>query len=221
MPPAAPATDAAESPVVVPLPTTQRPLSRGNVRNRVEDEGSTAERAAPRKGNRLMDRPEYRTKPAPLVRPPSATVFEAVGAMSELNYGSVVVVDEQDRVIGMVTERDIMNKLVGKGLDAKTTRLSDIMTPSPRLARPSDDMLDWLRIMSNERFRRLPVVDENGKIDTVFTQGDFVSYTWPDLMYQIKSMACATVSKNWDAMVILMGVGLYSLILIGVMAVIL
>ena len=221
MPKAAPATEAADSSVVVPLPTTQRPLSRGNVRNRVEDEGSTAERAAPRKGNRLMDRPEYRTKPAPLVRPPSATVFEAVGAMSELNYGSVVVVDEQDRVIGMVTERDIMNKLVGKGLDAKTTRLSDIMTPSPRLARPSDDMLDWLRIMSNERFRRLPVVDENGKIDTVFTQGDFVSYTWPDLMYQIKSMACATVSKNWDAMVILMGVGLYSLILIGVMAVIL
>ena len=221
MPPAAPATDAADSSVVVPLPTTQRPLSRGNVRNRVEDEGSTAERAAPRKGNRLMDRPEYRTKPAPLVRPPSATVFEAVGAMSELNYGSVVVVDEQDRVIGMVTERDIMNKLVGKGLDAKTTRLSDIMTPNPRLARPSDDMLDWLRIMSNERFRRLPVVDENGKIDTVFTQGDFVSYTWPDLMYQIKSMARATVSKNWDAMVILMGVGLYSLILIGVMAVIL
>ena len=210
---------APQSAKVVPL--KRSPLSRGNVRNRVEDAESTYERTAPRKGNRLMDRPEYRTKPAPLVRPPSATVAEAVAAMSEKNYGSVVVVDEQERVIGMVTERDIMNKLVGQGLDAKTTPLSEIMTPNPRLARPTDDMLDWLRIMSNERFRRLPVVDENGKIDTVFTQGDFVSYTWPDLMYQLKSMAKATVSKNWDAMVILMGIGLYTLILIGVLAVIL
>lgn len=221
MPQTATPAERADSPVVVPLTTASQPLTRGNVRNRVEDEGVRAERAAPRKGNRLMDRPEYTSKPAPLVRPPSATVFEAVSAMSEKNYGSVVVVDEQERVIGMVTERDIMNKLVGKGLDAKATPLSEIMTPNPRMARPTDDMLDWLRIMSNERFRRLPVVDENGKIDTVFTQGDFVSYTWPDLMYQLKSMARATVSKNFDAMVILGGVALYTLILIGVLAVIL
>ena len=57
-------------------------------------------------------------------------------------------------------------------------------------------LLDWMRIMSNERFRRLPVVDDEGRIKAVFTQGDFVSYTWPDLIYQMKSLAGATVSKK-------------------------
>lgn len=170
--------------------------------------------AAVRAGNRLMDRPEYASKPKPLTRPADAMVSEAVAAMSEKNYGSVVIVDGSDKVIGVVTERDIMNKLVGKGLDAKTTPLSAIMTSDPRLAKETDDMVDWLRIMSNERFRRLPVVDDQGRIKAVFTQGDFVSYTWPDLMYQMKSIAKASISKNWSAVVIVIGVLVYSLLLI-------
>ncbi len=171
---------------------------------------------AQRPGNRLMDRPEYKSKQKPLTRPPETTVFDAVSAMSDKNYGSVIVVDAQDKVIGVVTERDVMNKLVGKGLDAKKTKLSDIMTENPRLAQETDDLVDWLRIMSNERFRRLPVVDAEGRIKAVFTQGDFVSYTWPDLLYQLKSITTATISKNWAPFLIGGGVALYSLIMIVV-----
>ena len=180
------------------------------IRNSVEPTGPQGVRA----GNRLMDRPEFASKPDPLVRPPDATVADAVAAMSAKNYGSVVIVDADDKVIGVVTERDIMKKLVAKGLSAKDTKLSDIMTENPRLAKKTDDMIDWLRIMSNERFRRLPVVDDDGRIINVFTQGDFVSYTWPDLMYQLKSMAKATISKNWSVVTILIGVGVYTLLLI-------
>ena len=172
---------------------------------------------ADRPGNRLMDRPEYASKQKPLARSPETTVFDAVSAMSEKNYGSVIVVDGDDKVIGVVTERDVMNKLVGKGLDAKTTKLSDIMTENPRLARETDDLVDWLRIMSNERFRRLPVVDSDGRIKAVFTQGDFVSYTWPDLMYQMKSIATATVTKNWPLFLIGGGVALYSIVMVVVL----
>ncbi len=111
-----------------------------------------------------------------------------------------------------------MNKLVAKELDARGTVLSDIMTANPRLARETDDLIDWLRIMSNERFRRLPVVDDNGQIKAVFTQGDFVSYTWPDLMYQMKSIATATVSKNWPIFLIGGGIALYSLLMVTVMS---
>ncbi|MFO7806292.1 MAG: CBS domain-containing protein [Paracoccaceae bacterium] len=170
--------------------------------------------SADRPGNRLMDRPEYKSKPKPMTRPPETTVFDAVSAMSEMNYGSVIVVDGDEKVVGVVTERDIMNKVVGKGLDAKTTKLAEIMTADPRLAREDDDMVDWLRIMSNERFRRLPVVDADGRIKAVFTQGDFVSYTWPDLMYQMRSIATATVSKNWHYFLIGGGIALYSIIMI-------
>lgn len=172
---------------------------------------------AERPGNRLMDRPEYASKQKPLTRPPETTVLDAVSAMSEKNYGSVIVIDADDKVIGVVTERDVMNKLVGKGLDPKTTILSDIMTDNPRLARETDDLVDWLRIMSNERFRRLPVVDADGRIKAVFTQGDFVSYTWPDLMYQMKAIATATVTKNWPLFLIGGGVALYSIVMVVVL----
>lgn len=170
--------------------------------------------SADRPGNRLKDRPEYKSKPKPMTRPPETTVFDAVSAMSEMNYGSVIVVDGDEKVVGVVTERDIMNKVVGKGLDAKTTKLAEIMTADPRVAREDDDMVDWLRIMSNERFRRLPVVDADGRIKAVFTQGDFVSYTWPDLVYQMRSIATATVSKNWHYFLIGGGIALYSIIMI-------
>ena len=173
-----------------------------------------------RPGNRLMDRPEYKSKPKPLTRGPDVSVHDAVAAMSDKNYGSVMVVDDADKVIGVVTERDVMNKLVGKGLDAKTTKLRDIMTADPRLARETDDLIDWLRIMSNERFRRLPVVDADGRIKAVFTQGDFVSYSWPDLVYQARSMATATVTKNWPYFLIGGGIALYSIIMVIVVSLI-
>jgi CBS domain-containing protein len=172
---------------------------------------------ATRAGNRLMDRPEYASKLKPLTATADTTVFDAVSAMSEKNYGSVIIVDDDQKVIGVVTERDVMNKLVGKGLDPNTTKLSEIMTADPRLARETDDMLDWLRVMSNERFRRLPVVDADGRIKAVFTQGDFVSYTWPDLIYQMKTIATATVFKNWPIFLIGGGIALYTLLMMIVM----
>ena len=173
-----------------------------------------------RPGNRLMDRPEYRLKQQPLTCSPTTSVFEAVLKMSEKNYGAVIVINDEKKVIGIVTERDVMNKVVANELDVHATVLSDIMTENPRVARETDDLIDWLRIMSNERFRRLPVIDDNGQIKAVFTQGDFVSYTWPDLMYQMKSIATATLSKNWAVFLIAGGVALYSLIMIIVVSMI-
>jgi len=88
------------------------------------------------------------------------------------------------------------------------------MTDKPRIARETDDMINWLRIMSNERFRRLPVVDEDGRIQAVLTQGDFVSYTWPDLLYQMRSIATATISRNWAIALIGGGIAIYSIIMV-------
>lgn len=163
---------------------------------------------------RIMDRAEYASKPKPLTFGLDELVKPAVAAMSEMNYGSVMVIDDDRKVIGVVTERDIMKKLVNGALDPSKTKLSEIMTREPRLAKETDDLVDWLRIMSNERFRRLPVVDEDGRIKAVFTQGDFVSYTWPDLMGQAKELAKASVFRNWPLFLIGGGIMLYSLLMI-------
>ncbi|SDZ47661.1 CBS domain-containing protein [Jannaschia faecimaris] len=173
-----------------------------------------------RAGGRLMDRPEYSKKTKPLTRPPETTVTDAVAAMSDKSYGCVIVTDGDDKVLGVVTERDIMNKVVGRGMDATKTKLSEIMTSDPRVAQETDNMLDWLRMMSNERFRRLPVVDADGRIKAVFTQGDFVSYTWPDLMGQMKSILKAQTMGNFHYVLIGGAIVIYALAMIVVLSVV-
>ena len=129
-----------------------------------------------RKGGRLIDRPEFKSKPLPVTFLKKDKVSLAIDIMSEKNYGSVVIVDDKEKVIGIVTERDIVKKLVKNHMSSKTTKLEEIMTPNPRVANENDDVLDWLRIMSNDRFRGLPVVDENGKIKVIFTHfGEFLN----------------------------------------------
>ncbi|GGB33236.1 hypothetical protein GCM10011316_01620 [Roseibium aquae] len=130
----------------------------------------------------IKDRIEYLSKPAPYTASPEMSVLEAAKEMSARNIGSVVITDESRKVVGLVTERDLLRRIVAENKSPETTLLSDIMTTNLRLARDTDKVVDWLRVMSNERFRRLPVVDDEGRIVSIMTQGDFVSYTWPELL---------------------------------------
>lgn len=131
---------------------------------------------------KIKDRPEYRSKPVPFSLRAGDKVSLAVETMSDRNIGAVVIVDDEKKVKGIVTERDLMRRLLNKRLDPQTTLLSGIMTAEVRTGRESDEVIDWLRQMSNERFRHLPIVDEQGRLINMMSQGDFVSYTWPDLL---------------------------------------
>lgn len=135
---------------------------------------------------KLKDRPEYKSKPLPFSLRANDVVPTAVKTMSEKNIGSVVIVGDDMQVMGIVTERDLMRRLLNKSLDPKTTQLSTIMTSEIRTGRADDEVIDWLRQMSNERFRHLPVVDEQGRLVNIMSQGDFVSFTWPDLLGLLK-----------------------------------
>ena len=170
-----------------------------------------------RRGGRLVDRPEFKTKPKPVTFLGKDKVSQAIAVMADKNYGSVVIVDSKDKVVGIVTERDIVKKLVNNNMSPKTTKLEDIMTLNPRVANENDDVVDWLRIMSNDRFRRLPVVDTDGKIKVIFTQGDFVSYTWPDLIFQASQLAKASFMKGFSINTLLIFMVIYGVALIAAM----
>ncbi len=71
--------------------------------------------------------------------------------------------------------------------------------------------------MSNERFRRLPVVDDNGEIIAIMTQGDFVSYTWPDLLSQANAQMNSAAPAHFQVYYIIAAVLIYSLILVWFM----
>ena len=163
---------------------------------------------------KLKDRPEFKSKSRPITCKRTDFVSKAVSIMSEKNYGSIVVVDNKNVVIGICTERDILKKLVNNKLNPAKTKIEKIMTPNPRVGKEDDQVLDWLRIMSNDRFRRLPVVDRYGKIKVIFTQGDFVSYTWPDLIYHAKQMTKASLSKHFNLTSIIIMVMIYSIAMI-------
>ncbi len=165
---------------------------------------------------KIQDRAEFAQKPQPLTMRPEASVRAAAEAMAERNYGSVVVTDSEGKLLGIVTERDLMKKVVAARVDPEETPLSEIMTREVRVARAEDDLIDWLRIMSNERFRRLPIVDGEGRVTMMMTQGDFVSYTWPDLLDQAKIAAQAAVGKNYPLGLVVGSVMLYSVVMVGI-----
>jgi CBS domain-containing protein len=162
---------------------------------------------------KIRDRAEFASKSAVMTFTPDETVFNAAQAMSEKNYGAAVVISPDRKPIGIVTERDFMRRLINKGLDPVTTPLSAIMTTDLKLAKADDNLLDWLRQMSNERFRHLPVVDDDGTLLSIMSQGDFVSYTWPELIGRVREQAKATFAVN-PSMITAAIVGIFVLLIV-------
>jgi len=165
---------------------------------------------------RIADRPEYKSKRRPQTASPSDTVHDVVCAMNERNYGSAVVVDEEKHVIGIFTERDLLRRVVAPGKDPKATRLAEVMTTDVKLASSSDDVIVWLRQMSNERFRHLPVVDDHGKLEQILSQGDFVSYTWPELLSRLKEEVAYAYPRLASPIWLILGMAVYALAVIVV-----
>ena len=91
------------------------------------------------------------------------------------------------------------------------------MTKDVRMADKDDNVLDWLQVMSNERFRRLPIVDQDKRLVAVMSQGDFVAYTWPQLLSQLGQMAQATLAPAFNPIAIAGGIAAYSVILVAVL----
>jgi CBS domain-containing protein len=145
---------------------------------------------------KIEDRLEFKNKSPVYTLSPDDLVMTAVKAMSEKNYGAVVVVDGGKKPLGIVTERDFMRRLLNDGRDPNKTKLSEIMTTNLKLAKGDDNLIEWLQQMSNERFRHLPVVDDQGVLINMMSQGDFVSYTWPQLINRVVEQARAEFNTN-------------------------
>jgi CBS domain-containing protein len=107
----------------------------------------------------------------PLVLAELATVQQACRCMWERRTGSVLVVDDQQRLIGIFTGRDAVRTLA-EGKNADVTTLAQVMTPNPITVTPESRAIDALRQISDRGFRHLPVV-ENERICGVVSRGDF------------------------------------------------
>ena len=88
------------------------------------------------------------------------TAFEAATLMTSANIGAIVILDDDGNLSGIITERDLTRRLVGKGLDPKTTPIKDVMTENPDTLSPDDSAGDALELMQSRHFRHLPVVED-------------------------------------------------------------
>jgi len=99
------------------------------------------------------------------------TVQQACNCMWEGRAGSVLVVDDQQRLSGIFTGRDAVRALA-EGKDAAVTALEQAMTANPTTVAPESRAIDALRAMNDGGFRHLPVV-ESGRICGIVSRGDF------------------------------------------------
>jgi CBS domain-containing protein len=111
----------------------------------------------------MYDRPvsEVMQRSKALKAAPATLVSKAAMMMAAKNAGAVMVV-VGGRLVGICTERDIVFRVVGAGLDAAATRLADVMTRTPRTIEPDKPFGHALLVMQEHGFRHLPVV-QNGK----------------------------------------------------------
>lgn len=103
---------------------------------------------------------------------PQVSVFEALSLMARHDIGAVVVT-ENGRLVGIFTERDYARKVVLKGLSSKDATVGELMTPNVCTITLSHTIDNVMNIMTENRFRHLPVV-ERGAIAGIVTIGDVV-----------------------------------------------
>lgn len=102
---------------------------------------------------------------------PDTSVRELAKLMRDQDIGALPI-GENDKLIGMVTDRDIVCRGLVNGRDAASLTARDVMTPSIVWCRDEEDLDDAMRIMESKRIRRLPVIDKNKRMVGMLSLGD-------------------------------------------------
>lgn len=118
-------------------------------------------------------------KADPVTIASNAPVIQAAQAMRDADIGDVIVLDDADKVCGIVTDRDIAVRLVAEGRDPSGTKLVEICSGDVASLSPEDRVGDAVRTMSEKAIRRLPVL-EGGKAVGIVSLGDLAEAQDPD-----------------------------------------
>jgi CBS domain-containing protein len=117
---------------------------------------------------------------------PQATVYEALELMADRNVGAVLVL-ENDKLVGIFTERDYARKVILKGKTSKTTTVGELMTTEVLYVSPDDTIENCMALMTEKRARHLPVM-ESGKLVGLVSIGDVVKAIITDREFTIREL---------------------------------
>ncbi len=103
---------------------------------------------------------------------PNSSVFDAIKSMANHHIGSLIVM-QNERLVGIITERDYSRNVVLKGKSSVNTAVKDIMTKNVLCTKPEQTVEEAMALMTDKRVRHLPVI-ENGDVLGIISIGDLV-----------------------------------------------
>lgn len=121
-----------------------------------------------------------------LTAPPSTTVYHAIDQMVSHNVGSILVVEEE-RVVGIFTERDYLRRIALQGKTSKTTTLNEVMTADIICISPQYTVKECLNIMTENKCRHLPVL-KNHQLIGLVSIGDCVKQLSQAAQQQVRHL---------------------------------
>jgi len=104
----------------------------------------------------------------------NGTVFDAIRKMKEENVGALLVRNAEDKVVGIITERDYLHKIALEGRKSQMTPVKSIMTASPKSVSSEATVVRCLTLMTHYRFRHLIVTDRDNNVVGLVSIGDLV-----------------------------------------------
>jgi signal-transduction protein with cAMP-binding, CBS, and nucleotidyltransferase domain len=118
---------------------------------------------------------------------PEILVTECVSQMNEQKIGAMLVMKD-DRLLGIFTERDAITRVIGAGLDPSQTKVSAVMSNHPICITPSTTLDEAMAIVSSQRIRHLPVV-QDGQVLGMVSAGDLTHWLVEDRAGKIRELA--------------------------------
>ena len=157
---------------------------------------------------KITEFPQFRNKDKVLTLEETTSVQKAAEEMKKKKYGSTLVT-KKGELVGIFTERDVLYKVVASKKDVTKLKLKDVMTKKPVTATMDDEAIDILKKMSDGRFRHMPIIDEEGDILGMLSQGDFVALDINSTYENLKLQAKSLFVTNTQIFVMFIGILIY------------
>lgn len=110
----------------------------------------------------------------PVCCEPGESIVQVAATMKREDVGSIPVVESQEdrKLIGIVTDRDLVVKVLAEGTAVDRATVREAMTANPASCRESDDVTKAVQLMSDRQVRRMPIVDNAGRLTGIIAQAD-------------------------------------------------
>jgi len=118
---------------------------------------------------------------------PDAQISTTSKLLSQHRIGAVLVTDATDKIMGIISERDIVRGLASHGGAVSELSVTDLMTRDVRSCAPGDTISDIMVVMTTHRIRHLPVL-EDGKLVGIVSIGDVVKYRLDEAKHEVESL---------------------------------